>query len=45
VGPRAMGMTPVYLRREGHWPDDTAPADPDHEVAIAADLRGVLDHV
>ena len=22
VGPRAAGMTPVYLRREGHWPDE-----------------------
>ena len=29
VGPRAAGMTPVYLRRDGHWPDDTAPADLD----------------
>jgi putative hydrolase of the HAD superfamily len=45
VGPRAMGMTPVYLRREGHWPDNTAPTDPGREVAVAADLRGVLDHV
>jgi putative hydrolase of the HAD superfamily len=26
VGPRAAGMTPVYLRRDGHWPDETAPA-------------------
>jgi putative hydrolase of the HAD superfamily len=43
VGPRAAGMTPVYLRREGHWPDDTSPSDPASEgVAIAADLRFVL---
>lgn len=43
VGPRAMGMTPVYLRRDGHWPDDTAPADPTSEgIAIAADLRYLL---
>ena len=28
VGPLAMGMTPVYLRRDGHWPDDTAPSEP-----------------
>jgi hypothetical protein len=39
-------MTPVYLRRDGHWPDDTAPAniDPD-EVVVAPDLRSVLDLV
>jgi putative hydrolase of the HAD superfamily len=45
VGPRAMGMTPVYLRREGHWPDTTAPADPAAEAAVVTDLRGVLAHV
>jgi putative hydrolase of the HAD superfamily len=43
VGPRAAGMTPVYLRREGHWPDETAPADLGSEgIAIAADLRHLL---
>jgi len=45
VGPRAMGMTPVYLQREGHWPDNTAPADPGREAALTGDLCGVLDHV
>ena len=25
-GPRRVGMTPVYLERDGHWPDTTAPA-------------------
>ena len=46
AGPRAMGMTPVYLSRDGHWPDPTAPRDIDTEgVAVAEDLRGVLDHV
>jgi putative hydrolase of the HAD superfamily len=46
VGPRAMGMTAVYLRREGHWPDDTAPAALDAEgVAIAPDLNLVVDLV
>lgn len=46
AGPRAMGMTPVYLSRDGHWPDPTAPHDIDAEgVPVAADLRGVLDHV
>ena len=40
VGPRAMGMTPVYLRREGHWPDETAPAAlTDEACIVAADLR------
>ena len=49
IGPQSAGMTPVYLRRDGHWPDDTAPTqlDPDarsHEgVIIAPDLRVVLD--
>ncbi len=46
VGPRAMGMKAVYLRREGHWPDDTAPAILDAEgVTVAADLTAVLDLV
>jgi putative hydrolase of the HAD superfamily len=43
VGPQAMGMTPVYLRRVGHWPDDTAPEMLDEGVFVAADLRAVLD--
>jgi putative hydrolase of the HAD superfamily len=43
VGPRAMGMTALYLRREGRWPDDAAPTDPGGEgVAVASDLTGVL---
>ncbi len=46
AGPRALGMTPVYLTREGHWPDPTAPHDIEAEgVDVAEDLRGVLDHV
>jgi len=54
VGPRAFGMTPLYLRREGHWPDTSAPqaiatgtlapGDTEAEgVAIAPDLRRILD--
>ncbi|HEU5301514.1 MAG TPA: HAD family hydrolase [Acidimicrobiia bacterium] len=44
VGPRQLGMTPLYLQREGHWPDTTAPADVvDDPVATAPDLRRVLD--
>jgi putative hydrolase of the HAD superfamily len=40
VGPRAVGMTPVYLRRAGHWPDETAPCDLTREaITVAADLR------
>jgi putative hydrolase of the HAD superfamily len=46
AGPRSMGMTPLYLSRDGHWPDPTAPEDAEHEgVPIIRDLRGVLDHV
>jgi len=46
AGPRAMGMTPLYLFRDGHWPDPTAPADLDAEGAVVIpDLRGVLEHV
>jgi putative hydrolase of the HAD superfamily len=46
VGPRAMGMPTLYLRRAGRWPDDAAPADPDAEgVRSAPDLRAVLDLV
>jgi putative hydrolase of the HAD superfamily len=44
VGPRAAGMTAVYLRREGHWPDETAPAGFEAEgVPIASDLRALVD--
>jgi putative hydrolase of the HAD superfamily len=46
AGPLAMGMTPVYLCRDGHWPDSTAPHDVESEgIATARDLHGVLDHV
>ncbi len=40
VGPLEAGMTPLYLRRDGHWPDETAPSDVG-TVAVAADARGV----
>ena len=46
VGPRALGMTPLYLRRDDHWPDSTAPHGWEHDgIAWAADLHGVLDLV
>jgi putative hydrolase of the HAD superfamily len=45
VGPRAFGMTPVYLRRSGHWPDDTAPHDLDESVVVAPDLNVLLQLV
>jgi putative hydrolase of the HAD superfamily len=46
AGPQSMGMTPLYLSREGHWPDPTAPEDMEAEgVPVIRDLRGVLDHV
>jgi putative hydrolase of the HAD superfamily len=41
-GPIAAGMTPLYLRRDGHWQDSTAPAHLG-DVAVATDLTGVLD--
>jgi putative hydrolase of the HAD superfamily len=46
VGPQALGMTPLYLRRRDHWPDDTAPADPGSVgVAVAVDLNPILELV
>jgi putative hydrolase of the HAD superfamily len=42
AGPIDVGFRPLYLRRDGHWPDVTAPPAPDG-VAIAADLTGILD--
>jgi putative hydrolase of the HAD superfamily len=48
-GPLAVGMTPVYLERVGHWQDPTQPAVDTHharltsEVARIRDLRGVLE--
>jgi putative hydrolase of the HAD superfamily len=46
IGPRAFGMRPVYLRREGHWPDDTAPDDVSGEgVAIGTDLHSVFEEL
>ncbi len=46
VGSQSMGMTPIYLRRDGHWPDTTAPHDLDAQgVTIGTDLRVVLEVV
>jgi putative hydrolase of the HAD superfamily len=42
VGPIEAGFRPLYLRRDDHWPDSTAPPDPDG-VAIGSDLTAVLD--
>ncbi len=49
-GPLAAGMRPVYLERDGHWPDATLPSDPPDPPGAAVvprvrDLRGVLDLV
>jgi putative hydrolase of the HAD superfamily len=45
-GPRALGMTPVYLERDGHWPDTTAPS-PElidaSQVIRARDLNRLLE--
>jgi putative hydrolase of the HAD superfamily len=43
VGPRAAGMTPLYLLRVDHWPDPTAPDDPAAEARCATDLTAVLE--
>lgn len=45
VGPRALGITPLYLLRVDHWPDPTAPEEPAAEARCANDLRAVLDLV
>jgi putative hydrolase of the HAD superfamily len=42
AGPLEVGFRPLYLRRDGHWPDSTAPADPG-DIAVAPDLAAVLD--
>jgi putative hydrolase of the HAD superfamily len=43
VGPRAMGMTTLYLLRVDHWPDPTAPEEPAAEARCANDVRSVLE--
>jgi putative hydrolase of the HAD superfamily len=43
VGPRAVGMTPLYLLRVDHWPDPTCPEEPAAEALCANDLRAVLE--
>jgi putative hydrolase of the HAD superfamily len=47
MGPLAAGIPAVYLRREGHWPDGTRPADEPavSDVPVLPDLRGLLDLV
>jgi putative hydrolase of the HAD superfamily len=46
AGPRTLGMTPLYVSRDGHWPDPTAPEELEPErVVVITDLGGVLDHV
>ena len=42
VGPLEAGLRPLYLRRDDHWPDATAPTDLG-EVAVGRDLTAVLD--
>jgi putative hydrolase of the HAD superfamily len=43
VGPRSVGMTALYLRREDRWPDSAAPADPAGSgVPVGPDLTAVL---
>jgi len=42
-GPRAVGMTPAYLARDGHWPDPGAPDKLTRsDVPVLDDLRGLL---
>ncbi len=44
-GPLAAGMTPMYLRREGHWADATCPHDEPRGrgVTVAPDLSSILN--
>jgi putative hydrolase of the HAD superfamily len=42
-GPLALGMCPVYLERDGHWPDTTLPSARTPDVARIRDLAGLLD--
>jgi putative hydrolase of the HAD superfamily len=42
AGPLEAGFRPLYLRRDGHWPDTTAPPDPEG-VTVAPDLTAALD--
>ncbi len=46
-GPLAAGLRPIYLRRDGHWPDHTRAAeDPIRsDVPVTKDLQGVLDQL
>jgi putative hydrolase of the HAD superfamily len=43
VGPRSLGMTPLYLLRVDHWADPTSPVEPAAEALCANDLTAVLD--
>jgi putative hydrolase of the HAD superfamily len=43
VGPRGVGMTPLYLLRADHWEDPTAPPDPTAEAECAVDLTRILE--
>jgi len=43
IGPRAVGMTPLYLLRVDHWPDPTAPDEPAAEAICANDLTAALE--
>jgi putative hydrolase of the HAD superfamily len=36
-GPRAVGITPVYLERDDHWPDATAPTNANRGDGDGAD--------
>jgi putative hydrolase of the HAD superfamily len=46
VGPRSFGMRAVYLQRDGHWPDPTAPSDlTAQDVTLAPDLRTLVELV
>jgi putative hydrolase of the HAD superfamily len=49
VGPLAMGIRPVYLRRPDHWHDGTYPHETPtalrEEVSVITGLDGILDLV
>lgn len=43
-GPLAVGLTPCYISRAGHWPDPGAPSDAAERAIVIESLDGVLEH-
>lgn len=41
TGPHSLGITSLYLRRDDHWDDPTAPPDAHHRAPVGRDLTAV----